>query len=201
MTPARGRLEPGARIFAAGYAGPTVRGVPLEKVLEARRTNTIDIAVELTAKAVPARLVAILNHTFIDGSEGDIIIKRKISGTTRDVLKFDASAAAMYIGSNGNEGDLRILDNSGRESFIFDGASGALYLGATENEGNLRVRDNSGNDAIFIDGGSAAVYIGRSGNEGDLRIRDNAGNDVFNFDGLSKRKVHVTKCTAEQIKS
>lgn len=37
----------------------TVRGAALEKVLEAHRGNTIDIAVKLTAKAHPARLVAI----------------------------------------------------------------------------------------------------------------------------------------------
>lgn len=121
----------------------------------------------------------------IDGSEGDIIIKRKIGRTTQEVLKFDASNAAMYVGANGNEGDLRIRDSAGRDSFIFDGASGALYLGATENEGNLKIRDNSGNDSIILDGGNAAMYVGRTGNEGDLRIRDNSGNDVFIFDGNS----------------
>ena len=121
----------------------------------------------------------------IDGSEGDIIIKRKIGTVIREVLKFDASSAAMYIGANGNEGDLRITDNAGRESFIFDGASGSLYLGATENRGKLSLRDNSGNDAIIVDGGNAALYVGRTGNEGDIIVRDNSGNDVFIFDGNS----------------
>ena len=37
----------------------TVRGVSLEKVLESHRGNTIDIAVNLTAKAHPTRLIAI----------------------------------------------------------------------------------------------------------------------------------------------
>ena len=37
----------------------TARGVPLEKVLESHRGNTIDIAVKLTAKGHPVRLVAI----------------------------------------------------------------------------------------------------------------------------------------------
>jgi hypothetical protein len=37
----------------------THHGVALEKVLESHRGNTIDIAVELTAKAQPARLIAI----------------------------------------------------------------------------------------------------------------------------------------------
>jgi len=37
----------------------TVRGVALEKVLESHRGNTLDIAVKLTAKGHPARLVAI----------------------------------------------------------------------------------------------------------------------------------------------
>ena len=121
----------------------------------------------------------------IDGSEGDIRVRRKYGRTYREVLNFDASAAAMYIGSKNFEGDLRIRDNNGRNAFLFDGGSGQLWLGTQENPGDIRIKDNNGYDSFMVDGKHAAVYIGRSGNEGDLRIRDTAGKEVFIFDGNS----------------
>lgn len=141
----------------------------------------------------------------IDGSEGDLVINRKISGTNREVLRFDASDAALAIGGNGVEGDLTVRDGSGRDTLRFDGASAALHLGTTGNEGDLIIRNTAGQATFHLDGqtgnlyirrdiggtlrdvlafnaGAAALYIGAEGNEGDLVIRDGAGRNVLHFD-------------------
>jgi hypothetical protein len=65
----------------------------------------------------------------LDGEEGDIIVWRKIGGVQREVMKFDASHAALYIGSEGNEGDIFVRDGAGRNVFQFDASHAALYIG------------------------------------------------------------------------
>ena len=96
-----------------------------------------------------------------DGNEGDIFVWRKIGGVNREVMKFDASHAALYIGSQDNEGDLIIKDGQGRDVFHFDSNYAALYVGANGNEGDIIVRDGAGNERIRLDG-----------NQGDIRLQN-----------------------------
>jgi hypothetical protein len=103
----------------------------------------------------------------------------------RDVCEVTAQNAALYVGVNGNEGDIRVRDGSGRDVFQVDGQSAAVYVGVKGNEGDIRVRDGFGRDVFQVDGQSAAVYVGAKGNEGDIRVRDGAGRDVFQVDGQS----------------
>jgi hypothetical protein len=95
----------------------------------------------------------------LDGNEGDIFVWRKISGTTREVFRFDASHAAMYIGSEGNEGDLFIRDANGENVLRFDARFAVLDVGSTGNEGDIRVRDNDGDVRIHLDGGSGDIKL------------------------------------------
>ena len=141
----------------------------------------------------------------LDGDEGDVTIWYSVGGVDREVLKFKARNAALYIGSEGNEGDLVIRDGGGRDVLHFDSNYAALYLGAAGNEGDLILRNNAGEDTFKIDGNQgdliawrmidgvkqtvmhfdashAALYVGSEGNEGDLIIRDADGTDVFHFD-------------------
>ncbi len=95
----------------------------------------------------------------VDGNEGDIFVWRKIGGVRREVMKFDASHAALYIGSQGNEGDIFVRDGAGREVMHFDSNYAALYLGAAGNEGDLIVKDNSGNESAKIDGNTGTMKM------------------------------------------
>jgi len=121
----------------------------------------------------------------IDGSEGDLIIQRVIDGVQREVLKFDSSAATLYIGASGNEGDLQIRDGSGRTVFNFDSNAAALYLGASGNEGDLQIRDGSGRTVFNFDSNFSVLRLGAAGNEGDLILKDNDGDETIHLDGGS----------------
>jgi hypothetical protein len=100
----------------------------------------------------------------------------------RQVYRFDSRYAALYIGVEGNEGDIIVRDGAGRQVFHFDGNRAALYIGADGNEGDIIVRDGSGRDVFHFDSNRAALYIGADGNEGDVIVRDGSGRDVFHFD-------------------
>jgi hypothetical protein len=111
----------------------------------------------------------------VDGNEGDIYVRRDISGNVREVMRFDASHAAMYLGCQGNEGDLIIRNNAGENSFQVDG-----------NEGDIFVRRQAGGalrEVMKFDASHAALYLGCQGNEGDLIVRDGAGNERIRLDG------------------
>lgn len=117
------------------------------------------------------------NIILFDGKEGDIIVRRKIGGVTREVMKFDASHAALYIGNKDNEGDIIIRNNAGDDTFHFDG-----------NEGDIIVRRKIGGDlreVMKFDASHAALYIGAKGNEGDILVKDGAGKTRIHLDGAS----------------
>lgn len=141
----------------------------------------------------------------LDGNSGDITIWRDIGGVRREVMKFNAKYGALYLGSEGNEGDLIVRDGAGREVMHFDSNYAALYLGAAGNEGDIIIRNNAGEDTFKVDGDEgdifvwrkiggvrrevmkfdashAALYIGSEGNEGDFIVRDGAGRNVMHFD-------------------
>jgi hypothetical protein len=121
----------------------------------------------------------------IDGAEGDLVIHRKVAGTNREALRFDASNAALTIGDEGVEGDLVIRDGAGRNVLHFDSNHAALYLGAAGNEGDLIIRDGDGRQVFRFDSNFAVLDVGANGNEGDIRVRDDDGDVRIHLDGGS----------------
>jgi hypothetical protein len=101
----------------------------------------------------------------------------------REVFRFDSKYAALYIGADGNEGDIFVRDGAGEDVFRFDSKYAALYIGADGNEGDIFVRDGAGRDVFHFDSKYAALYIGADGNEGDIIVRDGAGNERIRLDG------------------
>src|SRR5690606_7732028 len=122
--------------------------------------------------------------------------------------RVDGAAAAVYVGTAGNEGDVVVRDANGRDVIHANGTTAALYVGANGNEGDVVVRDGGGRDTIHLDGGgsnitvrrrvgrtlrdvlqfngsNAALYVGANGNEGDVIVRDGSGREAVHLDGQS----------------
>jgi hypothetical protein len=118
----------------------------------------------------------------LDGQTGDIVVQRKVAGTTREVLRLDAGSAALTLGANGIGGDLVVRDGAGRDVLTFAAANAALFLGADGNEGDLIVRDASNREVFHFDAQNAVLRLGTTGNEGDLIVRDAENREVFHFD-------------------
>jgi len=160
------------------------------------------------------------SRVVIDGGAGDVRVKDAAGNT---LFHFDSSQAALYLGGQGNEGDLVVRDGANKERikldsgkgdvwvknaagktlFHFDSTYAALYLGGQGNEGDLVVRDGANKERIKLDGGQgdvwvknaagktlfhfdskyAALYLGGQGNEGDLIVRDEANKERIKLDG------------------
>jgi len=112
----------------------------------------------------------------VDGSEGDIFVRRRYGTDLPEVMKFDASDAALYLGSKGNEGDLIVIDNAGSESARITGDTGTL---------NIKRIDPYG-DVLDIDAqylrihGRDLCLDGRSGGNKRALVDDN-NRLVINF--------------------
>jgi len=119
----------------------------------------------------------------LDANEGDIAVTRRINGVERDVLRFDASHAALHVGAEGNEGDIVVNDGKGRRVLHFDAHYAALHVGAEGNEGDIFVTDGGGRQVFHFDSNYAALYIGAEGNEGDIIVRNGAGDVTVRIDG------------------
>ena len=119
----------------------------------------------------------------LDGGGSSITVRRQTGRLLRDVLHFNGTNAALYLGTTGNEGDLVIRDTSGRDTIHLSGGEAQLYIGADGNEGGLVIRDLNGRDTFYLGGGNAALYVGANGNEGDIIVRDGSGRNVFHVDG------------------
>ena len=91
----------------------------------------------------------------VDGNEGDLTIRYPHAGLMREVLKFDASQAALSIGSHGKDGEVAVYDKLGERRIRLDGASGRLHVqgadcaelfslapGSLSDAGTLMVIDN-----------------------------------------------------------
>ena len=172
----------------------------------------------------------------LDGGMGDIWVK---STAGHNLLHFDSSYAALYLGGQGNEGDLIVRDEENRERIKLDGGMGdiwvkstvghnllhfdssyaALYLGGQGNEGDLIVRDEENRERIKLDGGMgdiwvksttghnllhfdssyAALYLGGQGNEGDVIVRNGSGNETIKLDGGSGDIILTNADCAEEF--
>ena len=101
------------------------------------------------------------------------------------MIVLDAANAAIYVGRQGNEGDIIVRDSEGRDVFQFDGHSSLLTIGANGNEGDIRVLDGAGRIVFDFNAEFALLTLGAAGNEGDLILRNNAGADTIKLDGGS----------------
>jgi streptogramin lyase len=124
----------------------------------------------------------------LDGGEGDIWIK-DANGNT--LFHFDSANAALWLGGQGNEGDVIVRDAANRQRVKLDGGEGdiwvksaaghllfhfdstyaGLWVGGHGNEGDVIVRDAANKERVKLDGG-----------EGDIWVKDAAGNLLFHFD-------------------
>ena len=77
----------------------------------------------------------------------------------REVFHVTGDTAALYLGADGNEGDIIVRDSEGRDVMHMDGNFAALYLGTNGNEGDLFVRNSAGTDTIHLDGNSGDIQL------------------------------------------
>jgi hypothetical protein len=119
----------------------------------------------------------------LDGTQGDVTVRRDVDGTLREVMTFEGATAALRVGSEDNAGDIFVRDGAGRNALRLDGNRAALFIGAEGNEGDLIVRDGDGRQVVHL-GGDKAV-VGAEGNEGDVRVFDADGDLRIHLDGAS----------------
>jgi hypothetical protein len=121
-------------------------------------------------------------------------------------MLFDASIATLYIGTQGNEGDLIIRDEMSRTTLHFDSRAAALFIGAEGNEGDLYLRNDAGETTFKVDGarGDITVFcangklprealhfdathgrlsIGCHGRQGVISLQDERGVERITLDG------------------
>ncbi|MGH2722206.1 MAG: hypothetical protein ACRDJO_11500 [Actinomycetota bacterium] len=105
----------------------------------------------------------------LDGGDGDIWVK---SAAGNLLFHFDSTFAALYLGGQGNEGDVVVRDGANKERVKLDGGDGDIW-----------VKDAAGNLLFHFDSTYAALYLGGKGNEGDLVVRNEAGAQTIKLDG------------------
>jgi len=105
----------------------------------------------------------------LDGGDGDIWVK----DTNGNVLfHFNSTYAGLWIGGQGNEGDVIVRDGSNRERIKLDGGDGDIW-----------VKDARGNPLFYFDSTYAGLWVGGYGNEGDVIVRDGANKERIKLDG------------------
>lgn len=142
----------------------------------------------------------------MDGNEGDIVVQRQIGGVLREVLKFDASQAALHVGGQDSDGDIFVRNNAGQVSVRIDGNEGDIFVkreidgtqrqvmkfdasrasldvGCQGNAGDISLRDGDGQRVFRFSASNAGLLVGAKGNAGDLAIQNNAGQNSFQVDG------------------
>ena len=105
----------------------------------------------------------------LDGGDGDIWVKNAAGD---ELLSFDSTYAALYVGGRGNEGDVVVRDGANKERIKLDGG-----------EGDIFVKDADGDELLKFDSTYAALYVGGRGNEGDVVVRDGANKERIKLDG------------------
>jgi hypothetical protein len=95
-----------------------------------------------------------------------------VDSNGREVLQFDASFAALDLGAQGNEGDLRIRGDDGAFKFHFDGGRMLFY-----------VRDGEGRDVLQFHAPNAQLRVGSQGNAGDVFVFDSGGATSIHLNG------------------
>jgi hypothetical protein len=89
-------------------------------------------------------------------------------------LRLEAERAAVFIGAEGNEGDLIVRDGAGRQVIHLGGDKAVVDVGAEGNEGDVRVFDGDGDLRIHLDGASGNVNLLGADCAEDFTMRDAA---------------------------
>ena len=107
----------------------------------------------------------------VDGPSGDIVVFRKISGTNRKILEFNASGAELFVGGDGNEGDVGVRDSANNQRIRLDGGLGDIVI-----------KDANNNTILHFDSSNAGLFVGGQNNEGDVVVRDAANKERIKLD-------------------
>lgn len=136
------------------------------------------------------------------GQDGRLVV---FDGGGRRVLEFNPEVAALYIGSQGNEGDLILRASTGDETVKLDGGARSLRLGTADQpqirlhqgnawlggngyEGDLYLYRSNGNNTtssqstFHASGGLGRLDMGGNGTNGLLRMRASNGNERIRLD-------------------
>lgn len=105
----------------------------------------------------------------LNSTQGDLTV---LSSDGDQLLHFDSGYAALYIGGQGNEGDVIVRDAANKERIKLDAG-----------EGDIWVRDAAGVKLLHFDSEYAALYVGGDGNEGDVIVRNGDGKQTIKLDG------------------
>lgn len=108
----------------------------------------------------------------VGGATGDIVAHRKVVGIDREIFRFDATNAALYLGGEFIEGDLVVRDEANKERIKLDGGAGDIW-----------VRDTFGNLLFQFNSANAGLFVGGAGVEGDVVVRDATEKERVKLDG------------------
>ena len=103
------------------------------------------------------------------GHDGRLVVS---SDTGKKILEFDPATATLYVGADGNSGDVIVRDSSGKERIKLAGG-----------QGDISVRNAAGKELLLFDTTVAGLYVGGEGNEGDVVVRDAALKERIKLDG------------------
>jgi hypothetical protein len=101
---------------------------------------------------------------------GTVSITR--SGGPPTTVQIEGDNGTLILGGSTQDGDLRILDNTGNTRFNFSGDQAEFVVKAPD-----------GNNVVRIDGLRGNLSLGGPSRDGDLAILDSAGRTRFNFSG------------------
>lgn len=114
---------------------------------------------------------------------GDVEVLHPTTGVT--TIKLSGERGAIYLGAQGQDGDIVVYDSTGSAVLEIDGETGALKVGNPGREGRLVVHSEEGIRAVTVLGGDASraghVHIGNPDNwetgphPGSLSIYDHKG--------------------------
>ena len=118
---------------------------------------------------------------------GELNVK---DGAGREVLHFNSANAQLFVGAEGNEGDVIVQgdvivrDGTGREALHLNGDGAELLVGSPAGKrGHLGVLGGGGREVLRFSGADGQLIVGGDGKEGDLIVRDREGRDVLVVDG------------------
>jgi hypothetical protein len=105
----------------------------------------------------------------LSAAGGDISV-RTTDG--KELLLFDSAVAGLYVGGEGNEGDVIVRDAAKKERIKLDGG-----------EGDIWVKNAAGKNLLLFDSTVAGLYVGGEGNEGDVIVQNGEGVQTIKLDG------------------
>ncbi len=92
-------------------------------------------------------------------SLGNIRSTRVVTGVLREVLKFDAGHAALYVGSQDNAGDVIVKDQTGKEVLQLNGGGHMIIVRDSDTKDIIRLNAQPGGDNIAVQDGSGKILL------------------------------------------